>query len=221
MNPSDKLSRLKNYFEEDSIRCLDIGANTGQFFYKFKEFFPNSYIYLIEASPYCKEYLIRTEADYKIIALSNEVKVIPFYTVKNNVLSKGASFYPEATYDYMPKESILKFDLTTSTLDLEFTDQTFNLIKMDVQGSELDIILGGKNLLSKAELLLIEVSFTEYNKGGPHAKEIIAELEKLAFFVVDTIDEHHDSKGNLVQVDFLFSNTVESHNHNILKYYNL
>lgn len=221
MNPSDKLKKLKNYFKDDNIKCLDIGANIGQFYQKFKQFFPNSYIYLIEANPYCKQYLESTGAEYKIVALSNEIKTIPFYTAKNKALSKGASFYPESPYDPIAEQSILKFNLTTSTLDLEFPKETFNLVKMDVQGSELDIILGGTNLLNKSDFLLIEVSFTEYNKGAPLARQIVKELENLNFFVVDTIDEHHDSKNNLVQVDFLFSKYVNSHNQDILKYYNV
>ena len=222
MNPSDRLKKLKNYFKEDSIKCLDIGANIGQFYYKFKEFFPKSYIYLIEANPYCTQYLNKTNAEYKITALSDTVKVLPFYTVKNKLFTKGASFYPEAGYETAPEETILKLYLTTSTLDIEFKDQTFNLIKMDVQGSELDIIKGGTALIQRANYLLIEVSFIEYNKGSPLVREVLEELEKLNFFVVDVIDEHHaPNSDQLVQVDLLFSNSTISHNMSILNYYNI
>lgn len=218
MNPSNELIKLKKYFEKENISCLDIGANTGQFFYKFKEFFPESYVLMIEANPYCDLFLKKTNGDYRILALSDTKKSLTFNTVGRKPHAKGASFYKEVHYE---DNGILKLNINTSTLDDEFLGKKFDIVKIDVQGSELDIIKGGKNFLKNIPLLLIEVPLEEYNIGAPTATDIIDELKNLEFFIVDIIDEHFDKHNRLVQIDLLFSKSIKFHDKNILTTYGL
>jgi len=49
------LSPINDYFLPSSI--LDIGANVGQFRTQAQEFWPDSYIFSIEASDACEEHL--------------------------------------------------------------------------------------------------------------------------------------------------------------------
>ena len=97
----------------------------------------------------------------------------------------------------------------------------FNLVKIDVQGSELDIIEGGTNFFRDIDFLLIEVSLTEYNTGAPLAKEVIKKLEEMQFYIVDVIDEHIDNQQRVLQLDLLFSKINQTHDQEILKKYNL
>ncbi len=82
----------------------------------------------------------------------------------------------------------------------------FDLIKLDVQGAELDILKGGKKYIKKTKprYLLLETSVQQYNEGAPLAGEVISYLSKRSYNLRDVIDILYDQKGQLLQVDFLF-----------------
>ena len=42
-----------------------------------------------------------------------------------------------------------------------------DLIKIDVQGAELDILKGSMNVINNAKFLIVELQHVEYNKGAP------------------------------------------------------
>jgi FkbM family methyltransferase len=221
MNPSDGLQKLKKYFSGDEINCLDVGANIGQFFCKFKDSFPHAYIYMIEANPYCEKHLTKLSSTYEIVGLSDKEGVLEFYTSANRPRAKGASFYPEHTFKNLDEKDILILNVPVRTLDSYSFDRRFDLVKIDVQGSELDIINGATNFLRHVDFALVEVSLIEYNQGAPLAAEIIKKLEELDFYIVDVIDEHKNKKEEVLQLDLLFSKISKEHNSNIVKQYNL
>jgi hypothetical protein len=87
-----------------------------------------------------------------------------------------------------------------------FTDDSqFDFIKMDTQGSELDILRGGRNLCSKAEYILLEVAVTQYNENAPLEDEVIEFMNEFNYTSILTIGEHFDKKG-IIQKDIVFKN---------------
>jgi len=84
-------------------------------------------------------------------------------------------------------------------------DSEFDLIKIDTQGSELDIIEGGKNLCLKAKGILLEVSLTQYNENSPLYAEVMRYMSEFGFTSVEEIGYgHHPLTGELIQKDILF-----------------
>ena len=47
------------------------------------------------------------------------------------------------------------------------------LLKLDVQGAELDVLAGASRVLEATEFVVMEVSFLEYNKGAPDFRRTI------------------------------------------------
>ena len=93
----------------------------------------------------------------------------------------------------------------TITLDKLLNEKVqFDLIKMDVQGSELDIIKGGKNIIMKSSALILEMQISEYNKGAPMMNEIVAYLKKKNFILRELIGFLYKD-GELIQVDGFFT----------------
>jgi hypothetical protein len=73
---------------------------------------------------------------------------------------------------------------------------------MDVQGAEVDIIKGGKLLISKASQIILEVPLehVEYNLGAPNRKEYFDAMFSLGFTNYEILEDIHG-----LQQDILFT----------------
>lgn len=186
-------------------RILDIGANIGQFNMLCKSVFPNSYIFSIEGSHECENYLKNITKNYLITLLSDEVKNVKFYKNKNNPICTGHSIYRELTHHYNDDNVVIE-NRKTNTLDNIFPEsEMFDLIKIDTQGSEIDIINGGLNICKKSKYILMEVSLQEYNQNTLLYDDTIIFMDKIGFKKIDELEDHYHN-GNLVQKDILFKN---------------
>jgi len=194
---------IREYFEPTSI--LDIGANTGWFYELARKEFPNAYFYLVEGNPMCEDSLKSKNTDYHIGLLSDNVKTVKFYTNTKDLWSTGASIYRENSHHFTDEDLVVT-EYETTTLDLLFPTQKFDLIKMDVQGSELDIIKGGLNVVSKAKGLLLEVSRLEYNQSAPMETEVINFLKTIGFYEEEELACHYLYNYEIFQRDVLFIN---------------
>jgi FkbM family methyltransferase len=196
------LHKILNYFYP--YRILDIGANIGQFYKLVKNTFPNSYVFSIEASDACEPYLKQLTSDYYIGMLTKDNNEYDFYSIKNNPTNTGNSIYRELTHFYsndqinIIKKKGIKLD------DLFEIDSEFDLIKIDTQGSELDIIQGGINLCSKAKGIVLEVSLIQYNENAPLYDEVINFMKSIGFKKESILGEHYNHGSH--QQDILFIN---------------
>ena len=57
------------------------------------------------------------------------------------------------------------------------------LIKVDVQGAELDVLAGAQTTLRHAELILLEVSFFQFFEGAPLFCEVLAHMSLRDLFL--------------------------------------
>lgn len=78
------------------------------------------------------------------------------------------------------------------------------LIKLDVQGYELEALKGCIGLLHKFGYVYAECSFTELYAGQAMADEVVCYLHKKGFMLAGIYNVHYDRDGIAVQADFLF-----------------
>jgi FkbM family methyltransferase len=198
------LENIKKYFEPKSI--LDIGANVGQFYNESKVIFPEAYYYLIEGSEHCDIVLKTLNVDYSISLLSNVEKEVDFYVRKHEPRCTGNSIYRENTSFY-DDDQIMVEKKYTKTLTSLLDNRIFDLIKIDVQGSEIDIINGGLEIFKNAKGVLMEVSLVEYNQNAPTKDFVYEYMDKLGFTPVELIGNiNHPITYELIQQDILFLN---------------
>ncbi len=115
----------------------------------------------------------------------------------------GNALYREKNIKIDPEIELIE----TSTLSTVFDDEIiFNLIKLDVQGSEIDILNGGIKLMKKADLILTECSVVEFNINGPLILDQLNFFNKHEFTFIDVVDLLYGKNGRLLQVDVLFKN---------------
>ena len=106
-----------------------------------------------------------------------------------------------------------KYLFTLDEVVSEVDNKVFDIIKIDTQGSELDIIKGGLETVKKASYVILEVPTLQYNEGSPLFDEVIDYMKQIGFSKYDIIEEHkwldkmEDTfpYGGVFQVDVVFS----------------
>jgi len=188
---------------------LDIGAHTGQFYKWAKSAWPYCNVFMIEANPLHQNTLLNltanTKDEYMISALGDKEREVTFYTRSDKPHTEGNSYYKEANYWDIP-QLVQEETVTLKKLDDIFDEQkVFDLVKMDTQGSELDILKGGKKLITKATAVILEVAYIEYNLGAPTSDEVIKHMNNIGFEEIMSIGEHYEGE-EISQKDLLFLN---------------
>ncbi len=186
---------------------LDIGAHTGQFHSWSKRVWPDVGIFMIEANPLHEGSLDRLAMmngdKYLIAALGDEEREVTFYTRSDKPHTEGNSYYKEYNYWDIP-QLVQESKVTLQKLDNIFEEEAvFDLIKIDTQGSELDILEGGKDIVSRTSIIILEVSFIEHNIGSPTAEQTLDYMKDIGFTKKMSIGEHYD-ENKLVQQDIVF-----------------
>ena len=62
------------------------------------------------------------------------------------------------------------------------------LLKLDVQGFELEVLRGSRIALDAAEFVLLEVSTLNYNRGAPLVAEVLDFMNQRGFVLFDIAD---------------------------------
>ena len=82
-----------------------------------------------------------------------------------------------------------------------------DVIKIDVQGFELDVFKGAVKTLPGVKYIVAELSFIHLYKNQPSLTELLQFLEKNNFVIVDFGYQWRNEKNELIQVDAIFKNS--------------
>ena len=179
---------------------FDIGACYGAWSSAFSNDFPSAELILFEANPVYADLLSHLKFRHYNVLLSNpEREFVDFYNGTNT----GDSYYKETTkfYDH---QSFIR--LPCETLDAVIDRYNLpipNFIKLDTQGSELDI-LSGFTKLDLVDFCYVECPIINYNKGAPQINDYLDYFRGNKFVPLDIL-EVHKMENILVQVDIIFA----------------
>jgi FkbM family methyltransferase len=155
--------------------------------------------FLFEANPIHESDLKRLGHWYKVVILSDSEKMADFYACGGS----GDSLYKEDSIVYedaIPtKETCMTLDKLVEEENIPFPD----FIKLDTQGSELDVLKGASKCLSHAKLILLECPIYPYNLKAPSMKEYIDFMLDNGLYP-SQCTEIHNLNGVLIQIDILF-----------------
>lgn len=195
---------LSDYTKPNTF--IDIGAHVGDFTQNILKISPQCSCYLIEANRNCEKYLEKLNHPYKIIGLSTNEGKSELYIEKTNNLATGASIYKENTQFYsFGKYHTIPIDITTlDNLNL-FPKTVIDLIKIDTQGSELDILMGGLETIKRTNYIILEVSVLHYNGKTPLLDTMVMKMREYSFKIEDILDYKY-MNNQIFQMDFLFKN---------------
>jgi FkbM family methyltransferase len=164
---------------------VDAGAYQGEWSRLIAGVFPRTPIVMIDAQEDMSSTLqlvqqTLAETGYKICLLgASEGTEVPF-----NLMGRGSGIYRERSN--VPRSMVY---LTTQTLDNVMTEfdklRDPLLVKLDVQGAELDVLQGATNTLEKTEIIQLEVSLMRYHDDAPTIYDVFEFMKERGFVPFD------------------------------------
>ncbi|MDH4240186.1 MAG: FkbM family methyltransferase [Phycisphaerae bacterium] len=206
--------RTYEWLREMNIRTvLDIGANKGQFVWQISKLLPDARYYSFEPLKDCYEQLLKRMRHF------SNFRAFPFALgdksgktqIHHNDFSPSSSLlsmeelhkeaFPYTKNVRIEEIEIRRLDEIIQELDIE--DNL--LIKIDVQGFEDKVILGGEKLISRASILIIETSFQPLYKGQALFGTIYDALSQLGFRYIGAEAPIRNPKdGSILSCDSIF-----------------
>lgn len=203
--------RIRHLAKEGQILTVyDIGAHHGKWARGMKRLLPSADFYLFEANHKCRPHLTESGFPFVLIGLSQTKGTKIFYSANNS----GDSFYPENS-ELSGANSGEKLELATMDLDSCAKENGFpapDWIKLDVQGSELDVLAGGRHTFSQTKYLLCEIPLLSYNLNAPKFSDYLDAFAEAGFQPADLVEIHRLRKGSkyestICQLDLFFERT--------------
>lgn len=189
------------------VTIVDVGAYHGDWTKVVKKVFPSAKVFMIEAQQSKEEILLNVskaygkEVDFEIALLGSEND----RTVEFIDMESGSSVFEENSP--FPRKRIKK---ETKTLDQLISKRCrwkkIDLLKLDVQGYELEVLKGALKYLPKCEFVFLEASLIPINKNAPLIDEVINYMKDKGFILLDICSQIRRKDRALWQIDVIFVN---------------
>jgi hypothetical protein len=105
----------------------------------------------------------------------------------NSYYRENTEFSLDATFLFNDSHKVNKRSITLDTVIKQKGFPLPDLIKMDVQGAELDVLKGASETLKYCKHLILELQHVEYNTGAPLKNEVVEYLKSLGFLLANTM----------------------------------
>jgi FkbM family methyltransferase len=221
LDPTEHLYRTTKHI--DSLAnageqvMIDVGAAFGSVALYFSERYNDLKIYCVEANPEILPRLKETISHRKKIELKNmALGSIPgesYLHITANQLSSSLNELNTTEISDLPQdhqswlEEVKRVKVQVSTLDAEFKNEsTVLLLKLDTQGTELDILKGGVELLKRTRFVLAELNNHHLYKDACQYYEVDEFLRNHSFRLVDLVVTYHTNE-EVQEYDALYENT--------------
>jgi FkbM family methyltransferase len=195
---------------------VDIGANRGQFALVARRCFPDARIFSFEPLPVpagrlrsvfagdprvtLHEAAIGPNAGKANIHISDRddsSSLLPI-TAAQSTLFPGTAEIGTTTVKVAPLRDFLSRDQIEPPA----------LLKLDVQGFELQTLKGCESLLHRFSHVYVECSFVELYAGQALADEVITWLRERGYRLIGFYNAVYDNSGRAIQADFLFASSA-------------
>jgi hypothetical protein len=99
----------------------------------------------------------------------------------------GNSYYKENTDAYSDSDGVKMIGWTLDGIVSDNKWPTPDLIKIDVQGAEIDILKGATKCLLTCNDIIIEAQHVNYNEGAPRDVEVFKFMDSIGYEIVSRI----------------------------------
>ncbi len=198
--------------QHDYRTILDVGANRGQFGLVAMRRFPHASLVCFEPLPGPRATLERVLASHpRLRIVDAAVAASTGRSILHVTRADDSSSLLRTTelqvQQFPGTEIVEELSVATERLDTLIDRAELAapvLLKIDVQGTELDVLRGAVDLLKKVDTVLVECSFVVLYSGQALADDVIGMLRGQGFSLVDIAAPTTNSGGRVVQADLVF-----------------
>jgi len=186
---------------------IDVGAAYGSFTLQCQKVFPDAKYILVEPLEEYKSSLDAVtrsipHAEYILAAAAAESGEL---TINVHPDLEGSSVYLEDEDSDVNGVPRTVRAIALDCLMKEGRVQAPVLLKIDVQGAELDVLSGAEGTLRTTEYVLLEMSFFKFFKGGPQFHDVVTFMKSRGFVAYDICGSQYRPLDNaLSQIDMAF-----------------
>jgi FkbM family methyltransferase len=173
---------------------VDIGANEGDWIGHVLQIFPG--LRFVAAEPAGEPRAIlqarfagHANATVDSRAVSDAAGTATFHRTRASVFASLLAPTPALTELYAlpggPTDVLETFDVETVTLDELVGEHPVSVLKLDVQGGELAVLRGGRQVLERTAAVLVEVVFVPHYEGDASFADIHEAMTELGYVLMD------------------------------------
>ena len=209
--PIGSFMLLLYHLKEKGVKgrqILDVGSHSTEWIREAKKVFPDAISYLIEPlsemeihlKKFCDE---NPGSKYFLKGAGSESGKL-WLTVWN--ILEGANFLQPEIDSLKSKDQQREIEIITVDSLIEKNEiEIPEIVKLDIQGFELEALKGATKLFGKTEVFILEVSFFEFVKGVPLFSEVIQFMAERGYEVYDFPGfSRRPYDGALGQIDICF-----------------
>ena len=191
---------------------IDVGAHMGYWTVMAKSVFPEAKVLMIEPQEEMEEALKHICRAYKgleyIKAGAGREKGHLVQSIMDD--PAGSSFLPKVDNEEMEQGQQRLTDIVTiDDLLKERNDFSPDLVKLDVQGFELEALKGAESLFGNTELFILETSLFRYMDGMPTTAECFSFMLERGYEFYDVTEYlRRPFDGALGQIDLAFAKRI-------------
>lgn len=160
IHETDKRFLRKIRLEKDDPTVFDVGANIGDFSREVLKIWPLAKITAFEPNPYAYSELLGVQVKAYNCALSDEDAITTLYYDDSADLTSSL-YKRDLSYQYQPFGTKQCNVQVKKLSQFDFTE--IDLLKIDAEGSELDILLGAGQELTPSVIKNIYFEFNSCN----------------------------------------------------------
>lgn len=208
--PAGNIWTFFRHLKKREFQCnhfLDVGAHEADVSKMAISFFPNATIYMVEPleemrpqlENFCKKNPKSRLFNFAVGAENSKQELNIF-----NDLGWSGFMDNDVQAQYKKKSrtvEIRTIDDLIRNKEMEIPD----LVKLDVQGFELEVLKGASSLFGKTELFIMEVSLQNKHKSVPLIADVIAFMKERDYFIYDFVGFLRQPEDDaLVECDICF-----------------
>lgn len=194
---------------------IDVGANRGQFALFARLTYPHARVICFEPLPEAIQCFREIFVDDHSVSIEGVALGEQSYETQLHVTAEDDSSSLLDVSDRQCMEfgtaEVGTIEVAVRRLDERLRGYDLKspiLLKLDVQGSEANVLRGCGDFLCRCQTIYLEGSYVELYEGQPLIGEIVEYLRNWGFRQVGMYNQAFGVDGSLLQADFLFENEM-------------
>ena len=208
----DRYADVCRFVESKRPLIVDGGAHRGETVERFLRLFDSPEIHAFEPIPELGEHLLRRYGANSAVtvhacALGAKDATVTF-NVARNLVSSSVLQPSGICNQYHGKDTdvVQTVSVPAVRLDQLFCDRDIDVLKLDLQGYELEALKGASSILQRVRVVVTEIEFVPIYDGQPLFGDVDYFLRAQGFQLFNLYDLYTQPDGQLTAGDALYVN---------------